>query len=160
MTANPRVFLLFTTCDRKDFEKFTLLRKFPFFEKFPLMRQLIIFASTFASIQSRPPWTALEHCKKVTVKALYAKDVCQVLRAYGRLSSVHRLGGAAAVCELSHCTSIPTMVWERFQSQSLLVEFGKPLRCETNIRTIESRISVQGVISLGGHFACLCRGFE
>ena len=82
MTANPRVFLLFTTCDRKDFEKFTLLRKFPFFEKFPLMRQLIIFASTFASIQSRPPWTALEHCKKVTVKALYAKDVCQVLRAY------------------------------------------------------------------------------
>ena len=22
------------------------------------------------------------------------------------------------------------------------------------------RVSVQGVISLGGHFACLCRGFE
>ena len=27
---------------------------------------------------------------------------------------------------------------ERFQSQSVLVEFGKPLRCETIIRTIES----------------------
>jgi hypothetical protein len=25
---------------------------------------------------------------------------------------------------------------------------------------IEGRVSVQGVKSLGGHFACLCRGFE
>ena len=98
---------------------------------------------TFGSIQSRPPWTALvpctalEHCKKVTVKALYAKDVCQVLRAYGRLSSVHRLGSAAAVCELSHCTSIPTMVWSASKVRAcVLVEFGKPLRCETIIRTI------------------------
>ena len=24
----------------------------------------------------------------------------------------------------------------------------------------ENRVSVQGVKSLGGHFACLCRGFE
>ena len=26
--------------------------------------------------------------------------------------------------------------------------------------TADSRVSVQGVKSLGGHFACLCRGFE
>ena len=26
--------------------------------------------------------------------------------------------------------------------------------------SLESRVSVQGVKSLGGHFACLCRGFE
>ena len=25
---------------------------------------------------------------------------------------------------------------------------------------VDSRVSVQGVKSLGGHFACLCRGFE
>ena len=25
---------------------------------------------------------------------------------------------------------------------------------------METRVSVQGVKSLGGHFACLCRGFE
>ena len=25
---------------------------------------------------------------------------------------------------------------------------------------VNSRVSVQGVKSLGGHFACLCRGFE
>ena len=25
---------------------------------------------------------------------------------------------------------------------------------------IKGRVSVQGVKSLGGHFACLCRGFE
>ena len=27
-------------------------------------------------------------------------------------------------------------------------------------RSVEPRVSVQGVKSLGGHFACLCRGFE
>ena len=27
-------------------------------------------------------------------------------------------------------------------------------------RCANSRVSVQGVKSLGGHFACLCRGFE
>ena len=27
-------------------------------------------------------------------------------------------------------------------------------------RQEQSRVSVQGVKSLGGHFACLCRGFE
>ena len=26
--------------------------------------------------------------------------------------------------------------------------------------TVINRVSVQGVRSLGGHFACLCRGFE
>ena len=26
--------------------------------------------------------------------------------------------------------------------------------------SIQARVSVQGVKSLGGHFACLCRGFE
>ena len=26
--------------------------------------------------------------------------------------------------------------------------------------SVESRVSVHGVKSLGGHFACLCRGFE
>jgi hypothetical protein len=26
--------------------------------------------------------------------------------------------------------------------------------------SIKCRVSVQGVKSLGGHFACLCRGFE
>ena len=26
--------------------------------------------------------------------------------------------------------------------------------------SISTRVSVQGVKSLGGHFACLCRGFE
>ena len=26
--------------------------------------------------------------------------------------------------------------------------------------TIHNRVSVQGVKSFGGHFACLCRGFE
>ena len=25
---------------------------------------------------------------------------------------------------------------------------------------VQTRVSVQGVKSLGGHFACLCRGFE
>ena len=29
-----------------------------------------------------------------------------------------------------------------------------------NAFAIYSRVSVQGVKSLGGHFACLCRGFE
>ena len=29
-----------------------------------------------------------------------------------------------------------------------------------NKRAIESRVSVQGVESLGGHFATLCRGFD
>ena len=31
-----------------------------------------------------------------------------------------------------------------------------------NLQTVcmYSRVSVQGVKSLGGHFACLCRGFE
>ena len=28
------------------------------------------------------------------------------------------------------------------------------------LTTIISRVSVQGVKSLGGHFACLCRGFD
>ena len=27
-------------------------------------------------------------------------------------------------------------------------------------KTVEVRVIVQGVKSLGGHFACLCRGFE
>ena len=30
----------------------------------------------------------------------------------------------------------------------------------TEILTLKSRVSVQGVKSLGGHFACLCWGFE
>ena len=28
------------------------------------------------------------------------------------------------------------------------------------LSTVKSRVSVQGVKSFGGHFACLCRGFE
>ena len=32
--------------------------------------------------------------------------------------------------------------------------------CVNEIGTFMSRVSVQGVKSLGGHFACLCRGFE
>ena len=28
------------------------------------------------------------------------------------------------------------------------------------VSSIQGRVSVQGVKSLGGHFACLCRGFE
>ena len=28
------------------------------------------------------------------------------------------------------------------------------------LRSIDSRVSVQGVKSLGGHFACLCRGLN
>jgi hypothetical protein len=30
----------------------------------------------------------------------------------------------------------------------------------TEIASLKPRVSVQGVKSLGGHFACLCRGFE
>ena len=32
--------------------------------------------------------------------------------------------------------------------------------CPTKQTRIAARVSVQGVKSLGGHFACLCRGFE
>jgi hypothetical protein len=28
------------------------------------------------------------------------------------------------------------------------------------LSSLNARVSVQGVKSLGGHFACLCRGFE
>ena len=34
------------------------------------------------------------------------------------------------------------------------------LQTAYNLISINTRVSVQGVKSLGGHFACLCRGFE
>ena len=30
----------------------------------------------------------------------------------------------------------------------------------TELKSVPVRVSAQGVKSLGGHFACLCRGFE
>jgi hypothetical protein len=33
-------------------------------------------------------------------------------------------------------------------------------KTKLNIPSTLNRVSVQGVKSLGGHFACLCRGFE
>ena len=33
-------------------------------------------------------------------------------------------------------------------------------RCWILLPRTKGRVSVQGVKSLGGHFACLCRGFE
>ena len=34
------------------------------------------------------------------------------------------------------------------------------MNIKKNAGNVSSRVSVQGVKSLGGHFACLCRGFE
>ena len=45
-------------------------------------------------------------------------------------------------------------------AQVFLIKLGiKPLLHLLEISTF-SRVSVQGVKSLGGHFACFCRGFE
>ena len=47
------------------------------------------------------------------------------------------------------------------QGQSFLVESGFSWRWLKTFKVwISYRVSVQGVKSLGGHFACLCRGFE
>ena len=34
------------------------------------------------------------------------------------------------------------------------------MQVNTELNSIPARVSVQGVKSLGSHFACLCRGFE
>ena len=46
-----------------------------------------------------------------------------------------------------------------FRQQENLVDNQK---CQAGFRPLcnKIRVSVQGVKSLGGHFACLCRGFE
>ena len=53
-------------------------------------------------------------------------------------------------------------VWflpKRLQCSGDLTEFSHA--CMTALfRSKKTRVSVQGVKSLGGHFACLCRGFE
>ena len=36
----------------------------------------------------------------------------------------------------------------------------KEIKCNKTKKRAKIRVSVQGVKSLGGHFACLCRGFE
>ena len=36
----------------------------------------------------------------------------------------------------------------------------RPSKFQPGSITHKGRVSVQGVESLGGHFACLCRGFE
>ena len=40
--------------------------------------------------------------------------------------------------------------WEICEIENVLDSLG----------SVKDRVSVQGVKSLGGHFACLCRGFE
>ena len=45
-----------------------------------------------------------------------------------------------------------------FRGAKLLVP--SLLKANLALVTQDSRVSVQGVKSLGGHFACLCRGFE
>ena len=43
-------------------------------------------------------------------------------------------------------------------SETSVVEFeGAEVICSKGIKWHEDRVSVQGVKSLGGHFACLCR---
>ena len=54
------------------------------------------------------------------------------------------------------------MVWNPFWS-SILVTNSIFLSLQFTLKLFlirSSRVSVQGVKSLGGHFACLCRGFE
>jgi hypothetical protein len=48
---------------------------------------------------------------------------------------------------------------KRVKIKKEIYEEKDPLNVSSE-RTLSNRVSVQGVKSLGGHFACLCRGFE
>ena len=60
-----------------------------------------------------------------------------------------------------------TELFSKYQKDNVFLMFlfskGKSLKFSTNEAlkmARKPRVSVQGVKSLGGHFACLCRGFE